>query len=176
MSSPLLVLVFKLRCALLTTDSATASSVCPVSRATFSIACVICWRVPSLSSPKLGNCCNTCSALLTGSISSRHSTWPIRRRLLMMLLIVRLVDACAAWLSAIRLNPLTQCRLIQYTSMAFASLVWSGTRCHSWVKNPRSRPRLRMLLSSSFKSFSDKLPYVSHTAWAASRVALPSAM
>ena len=165
----------------LTTACATASSVSSASRAIFSMACVVCWRVPSLSSAKLGNCRKTCNALLTGSINSRHSTCPISRRLLMMLLIVRLVATCAVWFSAIRLKPFVQCRLIQHTSMAFASLGWSGIRCHSWVKKLRSKPRSRMLSSSSFKSFSDnaapfKPSLSSHTACATSRAAFPSAM
>ena len=177
---PSLLVLAALSLALLTTASATDSSVCPVPLASFSMACVICWRVPSLSSAKLGNCCSTCIALLTGSINSRHSTWPIKRRLLMMLLMVRLVDTCAAWPSAISAWPFAQCKLIQYTRMALASLGWSGMRCHSWVKKPRSKPLARMPASSPFKSFSAMAPpfapCASHTACAASRAALPSAM
>ncbi len=95
---------------------------------------VICWRVSSLSWAKLGNCLSTCNERLTGSISSTQSTWPIMRKVVMMLPTVMLVATCVVWLSTISTCPSRQCLSVHSTSAGELSSRSVGMRCHSWVR------------------------------------------
>jgi hypothetical protein len=99
-----------------TTACATTRSGCSLLRATCSIACVICWRVRSLSAAKLGSSRSTRSERLTGSIRSTHSTWPIMRNVVMMLPTVRLAAAWAVCACSTSSGPLGQFASVQANS------------------------------------------------------------
>jgi len=103
-------------------------------RASCSMAWVICWRVSSLSLQKLGSWPSTCRERLTGSIRSTQSTWPIRRRVVMMLPTVRLDATCALWLSSISVCPSGQCCSVHRTSAGESLSNSVGMRCQSWVR------------------------------------------
>ena len=77
---------------------------------------MICWRVSSLSLAKLGSWRSTLSDLLTGSISSTQSIWPISRNVVMMLLTVRFAATWADWLSITSAGPSGQFLSIHFTS------------------------------------------------------------